>query len=506
MGLTKELNYLNKGLKLDSATDAKEIIDILENNDDIEVIKLSGNSLGVKSAHAISKSLSKQKNLKKLYWSDIFTGRLKSEIPLALQSLFNGIIQSGSKIIELDLSDNAFGPAGIIAIKLLFDNEASDNLQVLKFNNNGMGIEGGKVLASYLKTCQKRCHLMGKKFSLREFYAGRNRLENKGAKALSESFKSLHSLEIVSIPQNGIYHEGITALSQAFVSNSNMKVINLNDNTATHLGAFSLSKALISLPELESVNIGDCLLKDKGACYIAKAFRQSGAENLKELIMNNNEITLKGAFEILENMVETSVKQINLNGNCFGQAGIEQLVSFLESAEKLNVLGSLSEDEGTADENSDQSSYENLSQPSSSDDEYDEENEGEEDDLVVVDKDVIGLGKSFSDTLALDKGDVKIGAASPFQFTPSSNIFQSFPTFQFTMPDKSLPPSTLLTNSIDDDKVSKIFGNTSTSLNFAPSKPFGFGPDSNFTFSLAPVVNNSASLPTNTVTPFKVCN
>lgn len=40
----------------------------------------------------------------------MFTGRLKTEIPLALEALVEAL-EGQKHLVELDLSDNAFGPA-----------------------------------------------------------------------------------------------------------------------------------------------------------------------------------------------------------------------------------------------------------------------------------------------------------------------------------------------------------------------------------------------------------
>lgn len=47
--------------------------------------------------------------------------------------------------MELDLSDNAFGPDGVRGFEALLKSPACFTLQELKLNNCGMGIGGGKV-------------------------------------------------------------------------------------------------------------------------------------------------------------------------------------------------------------------------------------------------------------------------------------------------------------------------------------------------------------------------
>lgn len=66
--------------------------------------------------------------------------------PILLQtSLGDGLIAAGARLVELDLSDNAFGPAGVTAIRVLLTSPVCYSLRVLKLNNNGLGIGGGKV-------------------------------------------------------------------------------------------------------------------------------------------------------------------------------------------------------------------------------------------------------------------------------------------------------------------------------------------------------------------------
>lgn len=59
--------------------------------------------------------------------------------------LSNGIITAKATLVELDLSDNAFGPIGVEGLVELFRSPSCFTLQILRLNNNGLGIAGGKV-------------------------------------------------------------------------------------------------------------------------------------------------------------------------------------------------------------------------------------------------------------------------------------------------------------------------------------------------------------------------
>ena len=60
------------------------------------------------------------------------------------RSLCDAMISSSARLVELDLSDNAFGPIGAEGIERFLQSSSAYSLQVLKLNNNGLGA-GGKV-------------------------------------------------------------------------------------------------------------------------------------------------------------------------------------------------------------------------------------------------------------------------------------------------------------------------------------------------------------------------
>jgi len=139
-------------------------------------------------------------------------------------ALGRGVITAQAHLVELDLSDNAFGPAGVEAVTALLTSPSGYSLKVLKFNNNGLGIGGAKILSRALLESHEEASKAGQRLALEVFIAGRNRLENDGAAALSEVFETLGTLVNVGMPQNGIHHEGVCALAKAFSKNPKMQV------------------------------------------------------------------------------------------------------------------------------------------------------------------------------------------------------------------------------------------------------------------------------------------
>ncbi|KAH9637229.1 hypothetical protein HF086_006873 [Spodoptera exigua] len=115
------VDFSGKSLKLDNA------------NDDLQYLTLTGNTLGVSAAEAIAKALEHHPELKIARFSDMFTGRMKTEIPLALAALGDGMIKAGARLSVLDLSDNAFGPIGVEGLAKLLQSDVCSELEV-QFN------------------------------------------------------------------------------------------------------------------------------------------------------------------------------------------------------------------------------------------------------------------------------------------------------------------------------------------------------------------------------------
>lgn len=99
------VSFAGKSLKLDSENDgkyncnvsdrvylciciliiaAKPVVDAINSCTDLQYLNLEGNTLGVDASKAIANALEKHPEFKRAQWKDMFTGRMKTEIPKAL--------------------------------------------------------------------------------------------------------------------------------------------------------------------------------------------------------------------------------------------------------------------------------------------------------------------------------------------------------------------------------------------------------------------------------------
>lgn len=337
-----------KGLKLTTSEDISPYLDEIRALENLEELRLNGNTIGAEAAQALSEVLKQKPTLKVAHLHDIFTSRLKDEVKQSVIALC-GVLADLPKLVELNLSDNAFGPLGAEAMSGFLSQHTG--LQVLRLQNNGLGIQGGTTIANSLLKCQALCEKEGKSPALHTLVCGRNRLENGSAPVFAKAFSALKSLREVRMPQNGIRPEGIVELMGGLKDNP-LRVLDLQDNTFTEKGSEALAQALGGWKELEILNVSECLLGAEGGLLIAGALKECGS--LREIDLQYNEIEMDAAVELSESLKGLKLlERLELNGNRFeAESNAVEMIKGVLSENDIEdeVLGSLSDMEELTDD------------------------------------------------------------------------------------------------------------------------------------------------------------
>ncbi|XP_017050524.2 ran GTPase-activating protein [Drosophila ficusphila] len=321
------ISFQDKALTWDTAADVKDVVDALNKQTTVHYLNLDGNTLGVEAAQAIGEALKRHPEFRKALWKNLFTRRLKSEIPEALKHLGAGLIAAGAKLTVLDLSDNALGPNGMRGLEEFLRSPVCYSLQELLLYNCGLGPEGGSMLSKALIDLHANAKKAGSPLQLRVFIGGRNRLENSGAKAIAAAIKTLKTFEEIVLLQNSIYYDGVEALAEAFKENRHLRVLNMNDNTLRATGAEKIAEVLPFVPLLREFNFGDCLIRTNGAYHLGEALENS-TDQLEVVDLGFNEINSDGGLVLVNAMRnKPKLRLFNLDGNCFGQKGADQVIS-----------------------------------------------------------------------------------------------------------------------------------------------------------------------------------
>lgn len=235
-----------KTLKLNSAEDVSQFVDQINEISGLQQICLSGNTFGVEACRAIAEALKKQTDIEEVLFADMFTGRLKDEIPLALDAIVEAL-EDKKKLVKLDLSDNAFGPAGAKPLMRLLTNNR--NIQFLLLNNNGLGIEGARLISESLVEAHELNLKHNTPDQLKMIIAGRNRMESPGATHLAKALEAFKgSLCHIQMPQNSIRPEGIVALMESVCKCEKLEFLDLQDNTFTESGKIVIYKVRLLWP------------------------------------------------------------------------------------------------------------------------------------------------------------------------------------------------------------------------------------------------------------------
>lgn len=248
-------------------------------------------------------------------FDDIFTGRLITEIPDALRALCDSLVDNTS-LVEINLSDNAFG--GRSAEPMVNFLTHNHHFSILKLSNNGMGIQGGKIIATALIEAAEELKKLELPSKLKTIICGRNRLEDGSASTWSKAYSLHTNLEEVRMFQNGIRMDGIIAITQGLSNCLNLKVLDLQDNTATLRGSRGIAASLPKWPKLEVLNLSDCLLKPKGGYLVIDALGKGANTNLKTLQLQYCDLDRK-ALDLLGKVIGSgAVKELvklDINGN-----------------------------------------------------------------------------------------------------------------------------------------------------------------------------------------------
>ncbi|KAH7064518.1 hypothetical protein B0J12DRAFT_560625 [Macrophomina phaseolina] len=341
MANPKVFSLEGKGLKLTTAEDIEPHIQALKDNADVEEVVFVGNTLGIGASEALAKVLETKKNLKVANFADIFTSRLLSEIPPALDSILTALL-SLPKLETVDLSDNAFGlntQAPLVSFL-----SAHTPLRHLYLNNNGLGPAAGVLIADALSTLADKKEAARKTDAdvpyLETVICGRNRLENGSMEAWARAYSKHTGLHEIKMVQNGIRQEGIThLLRNGLVHQSKLRILDLQDNTFTTTGARALADIIGGFPNLRELGISDCYLQAKGSLLLSKALAEGKNPELEILRMQYNDMNAAGlkAFADANEKVLLKLRRFEVNGNKFSEDD--------ESVERLQEAFSLRKDE-----------------------------------------------------------------------------------------------------------------------------------------------------------------
>ncbi|KAK5168508.1 hypothetical protein LTR04_006586 [Oleoguttula sp. CCFEE 6159] len=337
MSSTVLFSLEGRGLKLDTAADLEPHIKALKENEDVEEVRLQGNTLGVGACEALAAVLRSKKKLRTAVLADIFTSRLLSEIPPALDALLTALLRC-PQLRTVDLSDNAFGLNTVAPLQPFLLQHTP--LQHLILTNNGLGPAAGTLIAEALTALAAKKESARSSSSapkdipdLETVICGRNRLESGSMAAWAKAYQANKNILTIKMTSNGIRQEGVSHLLSAGLAHcASLHTLDLQDNTFTHTAAGVLAATLPSWPRLKELGVGDCLLTSQGMRAVAKTFSSGSSPALEILRLQYNEIDISGLKALVDALhAKPKLRRVELNGNKFNEDPvIERLKEVLD--------------------------------------------------------------------------------------------------------------------------------------------------------------------------------
>lgn len=388
--MSKVFSVKGQALKLDTVADLQKHIGPLQDSTDVEEVHIEGNTIGVEASKSLAEILETKTTLKYANLADIFTGRLLSEIPQALDALLKALLKCPN-LHTINLNDNAFGLNTVEPLRPFLSQHTP--LQHLYLNNNGLGPQAGTLVAEALAQLAEKKEAARKEGKevpdLETIICGRNRLETGSMAAWVKAYQANNKVKTVKMVQNGIRQEGVALLLQHGLSAcTELETVDLQDNTFTSLAAKTLANVVPKWTELRDLGVGDCLLSARGGRLLGDALATGGNQKLEVLRLQYNEIDSKGLSALTDAASGSGLprlRRIELNGNKFSEddSNIEKLQTILSKRKEEHV----DEFPGVDEDDEDAWGVDDLDELEDEDEDEDDEEAEEEDEEEKIVKD-----------------------------------------------------------------------------------------------------------------------
>ncbi|KAL7287033.1 hypothetical protein TKK_0018765 [Trichogramma kaykai] len=271
--------YVN-GVSLDFQLDAnsnvnpEEIALVIEKCENMQYLILKNVKIGVQLAQAISQALQRNgAQLKSVQLNGTFKRFSKTEIPISLKHISLGLSLSQAHLTELDISDNSIDTSiGIQSLVCLLCSSTCYTLNTLKLNYNSLNSFSGKKIAQALLDCHaNNMKETTRPLELKVFEAGKNYLDDESAIALAKVFKTVKSLEELSLPKNKIGDLGMLAIIDSLSVNPGIRVLDFNNNNLSFESIQALAKIIPYFLHLQILTLSGNKLTSKGEDLISQA-------------------------------------------------------------------------------------------------------------------------------------------------------------------------------------------------------------------------------------------
>ena len=286
----------------------------IDNPEHIHTIVFSTKSFDVASAKIAAGYIEKMINLKIADLSDFIAGR-ETSIGLEVLNIISTAL-SKTKLVELDLSENALGPRGIESCKPLL--ASKETLARLSFCNDGLSAEACESIRDLLlfRGLDQATNLTHLRFH-------NNMSGSGGAIAIADIVKNSPSLKVFELSSTRCGRDGGEKLCSAFDFCPTIESINVGDNTFGIESGKILGRVLKDKIHLQRLKVSDIGLEDEGTSALLQSMGTGLGKSLIELDLSCNDLSFEGLLPLgLVIMNHTKLETLVLDDNEIGSRGV----------------------------------------------------------------------------------------------------------------------------------------------------------------------------------------
>jgi Ran GTPase-activating protein 1 len=318
-----------------SAGRVAELLASVTHITDPTVLRLSNKSFSIEAAQAIAERLATFARLSVVDISDIIAGRHEDEALLVLQTLCTAM--AGRDLLEVNVSDNAFGLKGVDVVKAILVSKVTEKFY---FCNNGLSAEAVERLATILIPAEGDG---APPIKLLHFY--NNMSGNGGAIAMSQIVRACVHLQDFRFSATRSMAEGCGHIAEAVDSLSTFHKLDLSDNNFGEASGAILARAVLHQPHLASLNLRDAGLSAASLSALFAALSSTPfPSQLRFLDFSGNDLTPESCedfVKVLQNC--DNLQELYLDDNDIESEGAATLAAALNDLrrEKKGVAKSL---------------------------------------------------------------------------------------------------------------------------------------------------------------------
>jgi len=267
-------------------------------------------------------------------FDDIIAGRM-TEMGLAvLQTICDAFVDA--KLVGVNLSDNAIGQQGIGACKTVL---SMPSLERLSLCNNGLSEDTMAEVADILTSDESGTGCIAS--GLTKIHFHNNMSGEGGCKEFARILENSSNLTDIRFSSTRAGKAGsdilVSALDVALEEerNTNLEKLDLCDNDfGNHASQDALFRALGRTTCLTYLDLGDCLLKDDGVKKVCRALFERGFA-LEYLDLSGNGVELRGAKQIADYIRGSGgkLKVLCLDENELTGEGVEMIATAIRGTE-----------------------------------------------------------------------------------------------------------------------------------------------------------------------------